>query len=83
MNTNILQKCINELKNESPKLEYVIGVLETLIDMSPDSPVKNAVFVKSTIDGGLTRVTSPLTENVDEEIIPDFVKTGPIGKITS
>ena len=80
MNTNILQKCINELKNEKPKLEYVIGVLETLIDMSPDKPEKTVGIVP-----GYFTKTEPLADkqNVDEEIIPDFVKPGPIGKINS
>lgn len=34
MNTNILQKCIAELKAEKPRIDYVLGMLETLYEMS-------------------------------------------------
>lgn len=39
MNTNTLIKCVDELKKDKPKLDYVIGILETLIDMNPISMV--------------------------------------------
>lgn len=32
MNTQMLQKCVEELKKPEPKLDYVVGVLETLIE---------------------------------------------------
>ncbi len=35
MNITILQKCIDELNSESPRLDYIRGMLETLIAMSP------------------------------------------------
>ena len=34
MNASMLQRCVNELQNKEPKIQYVIGVLETLIEMS-------------------------------------------------
>lgn len=34
MNTNILKKCLEELSKDEPKLDYVRGMLETLIEMS-------------------------------------------------
>lgn len=37
-NTGILKKAIDELQKESPKLEYVRGILETLYDMASDLP---------------------------------------------
>jgi len=34
MNTQILQKCVDELKKETFSKEYVLGMLETIIAMS-------------------------------------------------
>lgn len=34
MNKNLLQKCLDELAKDSPKLDYVRGILETLIALS-------------------------------------------------
>jgi len=36
MNRKILQKCIDELNKENPKLDYVRGILETIIDTLPE-----------------------------------------------
>lgn len=33
MNTKILQKCLDELKKESPNVDYIRGMLETLVEM--------------------------------------------------
>lgn len=33
MNQNILQKAIEELKKEQPKIDYVLGMLETLYEL--------------------------------------------------
>jgi hypothetical protein len=32
---NLLQKCLMELQKDQPRLEYITGVLETLIEMQP------------------------------------------------
>lgn len=32
MNTKALQKCVEELKTDKPRIDYVVGILETLID---------------------------------------------------
>lgn len=34
MNTTILNKCIEELKKESPNISYILGMLETVVAMS-------------------------------------------------
>ena len=34
MNTLILQKCVEELKKENPKIDYILGMLETVIALS-------------------------------------------------
>jgi len=33
MNQNILQKAIQELKSDKPKIDYVLGMLETLYEL--------------------------------------------------
>jgi len=54
MNTTILKKCLTELSQETPKLDYVRGMLETLIEIQPDM----AVVVKE--DG--TASTFPMSQ---------------------
>ena len=34
MNTTILNKCIDELRLPSPKIDYILGMLETVVAMS-------------------------------------------------
>lgn len=38
MNTKILQKCVEELKKDTFSKEYVLGMLETLIEMQDTTP---------------------------------------------
>ena len=40
MNTSILQKCLDELQKENPKLDYIRGMIETIIEMSTPYPIK-------------------------------------------
>lgn len=37
MNNKILQKCVDELQKESPKIDYVLGMLESVIEMTTTS----------------------------------------------
>lgn len=71
MNTNILKKCVEELKKEEFKKEYVIGMLETLIEMSPTHPVA--------IPNNTYHNVSETTPTRADEQIPPFLKSGPIG----
>lgn len=79
MNTLILQKCVEELKKDSPKIDYILGMLETLIEMSGNAvtstPVMpNTVYVQAT---GTT--PQPLSE---EERLAQVYGTGPIGGLS-
>ena len=51
MNSKILDKCIAELKTEKPKIDYVLGMLETLREMSvgtaPEPTVAPSVVSKA------------------------------------
>lgn len=40
-NKNLLEKCIKELRAETPKIDYILGILETLseIEQEPEKPV--------------------------------------------
>lgn len=49
MNTNILKKCIDELKKEKPEIQYVLGMLETLYEIQkPTVIVPGTPTIKST-----------------------------------
>ncbi len=48
MNGTILQKCLDELKKEDFRKDYVIGMLETLIEMSDAPKVVPMVIKKPT-----------------------------------
>lgn len=41
MNTTILQKCLDELNKEDFRKDYVVGMLETLIEMQTAAEVTN------------------------------------------
>lgn len=43
MNTKILQKCLDELNKESPRLDYLRGMLETLVEMQ-ETPLQTKVY---------------------------------------
>lgn len=82
MNKKILQKCVDELGKESPSIEYIKGMLETLIEMD------STVLPTPTIDG-ITRIPYvkelpvSTTVEVDEEFNETAAKYvgGAIGKI--
>lgn len=66
MNTQILQKCVDELKKDSPNIPYILGTLETLIEMLPIQPgiTSNPKVITrtETIADETITVRSPITE---------------------
>lgn len=59
MNQNILQKAIAELKSDKPKIDYVLGMLETLFEMQ-DKTISPPVLVRiPPVAGG----TQPITDD--------------------
>lgn len=85
MNTAILQKCVDELKKEKPNVAYILGTLETLIEMSGGAP-SSLQFSSNTpnfplpVSNGVPIIR---TESIsDEEIIPAFAKPGPIANLS-
>lgn len=47
MNTSILVKCIDELKNDKPNLDYIRGILETFVELNVGS-FNNSNIIQST-----------------------------------
>lgn len=65
-NTPILQKIVDELKKETPNLQYVIGVIETLVALDISNvriPTKNIGQVN-----GETKQEEPATSGYGTEI---------------
>lgn len=60
MNTNILKRCLAELQSATPRLEYIEGMLETLIEMTEKELPNNI---------GVLRAAShpPLEETLNDE----------------
>lgn len=67
MNVNILNKCIAELKQPQPKLDYLLGMLETLVELNT-APSVAAVAIPS---GVLKTALAVPTESFDEASILD------------
>lgn len=76
MNINVLKKCLDELNKESPRLEYVKGILETFIDLNT-----HTVASQNNVTEQVKELVR--TESVsDEEVVPDFLKPGRVGSIS-
>lgn len=65
MNRKIIQKVIDELKQDKPKIDYVLGVLETLIESLPEDTKTN-----TGVSTGLA-IKPKVSEPVDEGILLD------------
>lgn len=55
---NILQKCIDELTKPEPKLDYIRGMLEVLVEQEPEKSVATSFIPpnyskKTLIDGSV------------------------------
>lgn len=84
MNTTTLSKCVTELKKNEPNIQYVLGMLETIIEMS-GQPLPTAGLA-----GEITYVQKPIqsqgiltTTKSDGEPIPEFLRAGGVGNLTS
>ena len=76
MNNNIIKKCLDELQKENFRKDYVIGMLETLSEMSGYS-----VSLPTPV-ASYNNPTTNIQKN-EEESVPDYLKAGPIGRITN
>lgn len=74
MNTNILRKCLAELTAENPRLDYLRGMLETLMEMQPVSTVSEVVS-----KGTITYTAVPV--DLDEGALLDKMATAGLATI--
>lgn len=84
MNINTLSKCVEELKKDTPNISYILGMLETVIEMNgapvypyavPSSPI-SAYPVTTAIAG--SGLVDTLT---DEEIIAQRYAGGRVAEL--
>lgn len=83
MNTSVLTKCLEELKQEKPNIEYIKGMLETFIALSNTSlPVTGTISYANTTTSQIHPVVR--TESVsDEEMMLQKYEKGQTGRITN
>lgn len=64
MNTNILNKCIEELKKDEPDLSYLRGMLETLMELQGSSARTITTTIQSNDKrfAGVSFVAEPVTD---------------------
>jgi len=80
MNTKILQKILEELQKEKPSIDYMKGMVETLIEMSGGESLP----IINTNTQNATKTLIVRTESIsDEETeeIPAFLRAGPTGNL--
>lgn len=61
---SILTKCIAELKNEAPRIDYVLGMLETLSEMQPPlnaQAAPNILGIPMSVDVSTSSPADPTT----------------------
>lgn len=96
MNITTLAKCVEELKKETPNISYVLGMLETVIEMDrvvvpsyPSYPMTRPVPMPNlgsggygTLNGINTNTGSGLIEPLsDEEITAQRYAGGSVGNV--
>ena len=83
MNNNALIKCVDELKKETPNISYVLGVLETVIEMSGTVlPVSTTTHVQETTktEGTIFRTDTGADE---DDLGSALSRIGPIATLRS
>ena len=82
MNRKTLQKVIDELAKETPRIPYVLGILETLVETLPEEnsklPVLSREQVKQITEFGKTVPTPTVT---DEGSAIEALAKAKMGKI--
>ena len=86
-NTAILKKCLEELSKDSPRLDYLRGMLETLVEMqnnfyiSPLIPKGQMIETNPFAFSHGTPTTSANTTELDEAAILDQQARAAIEKV--
>lgn len=85
MNTTTLQKCVDELKKESPDIRYILGMLETYIELNASITVIPGLDPRFHVS---STISKPIVETKVDELTDEQKRTarlyegGPTGKIT-
>lgn len=70
MNVNVIRKCLDELAKAEPRLDYVQGMLETLIELNETVPTTTMAPLP----------LSPIvTTGLHSDSSTSRISTGPIG----
>ena len=75
MNTAILQRCVDELRKEPFSKDYVIGMLETLIELS------GSTVINKPKEQYVTEKVKELLSEEDD--VPPHLRPGPIARSIS
>ena len=67
MNTSTLTKCVNELKKDTPNIQYVLGMIETLIELSTPTTIAGIRPPIMAIDVSDRIIKDPLNEELTDE----------------
>lgn len=72
---NVIQKCVEELNKEAPRIDYIRGMLESILVMNtPNGPVLSVTTAASS-----TRIPIELSD--EEKSALERYEKGPIGKV--
>jgi hypothetical protein len=80
MNTKIIQKCIEELKKETFSKEYVLGMLETFVEMSGSNlatPQYTPNYNPNGTGGGILNPPYVVTNSKADETLAQYI-SGPV-----
>lgn len=82
MNTKTLQKAIDELKKETPNISYVLGMLETIIELS-GAPVPYNTPSLSSYSGTPTILKNDniIQKEEGSDLLAAYERGGPIGNL--
>lgn len=82
MNQNILKKILAELGKETPSIDYLKGMVETLLEIGENTPVISQTYVPQNPSPVLPLRTEFVSHETTEAL-PAFLGTGPLGKINN
>lgn len=78
MNRNILQKILTELGKDKPSIDYLKGMVETLLEVNVNENYVNSS--PNSVSTPFVSSTTTVSETYTDEI-PPHLRAGPIGNI--
>lgn len=88
MQINILKKCVEELKKPEPKIDYVLGMLESVIELSAGNlgitltPGYGSITIPAVTDNLPTITSSSVLMDLNSTTDSYVTTPGPIGKLS-